>query len=117
MEVEDLQQLSSCDCMLVFPNYKGHYEIWANLNKDYMVWLDKDDFVKTLSAMFPAIRVPEVLKALMDGNIVFVGKENWHITKPRVEEPKLEMPTWKQVTRKGGLTSTYKINPLFGTRS
>ena len=66
MEVEDLQQLSSCDCMLVFPNYKGHYEIWANLNKDYMVWLDKDDFVRTLAAMFPAIKVPEVLKALTD---------------------------------------------------
>lgn len=116
MEVEDLQQLSSCDCMLVFPNYKGYYEIWANLNKDYMVWLDRDDFVKTLAAMFPAIRVPEVLKALNDGNIVFVGKENWHVTKPHVEEPKLEMPTLKQLTRKGGLTSTYKINPLFGTR-
>ena len=81
-----------------------------------MVWLDKDDFVKTLAAMFPAISVPEVLKALTDGNIVFVGKENWHVTKPHVEEPKLEMPILKQLTRKGGLTSSYKINPLFGTR-
>lgn len=115
METQDLQLLASCDCLLVQPNNKGFYEIWANMHKEDVVRLDREDLIKTIRSMYSAIDLVEFLKALTSGEILYVDKDSFKPVSPAEDEVIPVIPKLGSLINKGGLASGYQMNPLFGT--
>lgn len=84
ISTEDLQQLTSCEYLLVQYNYlRKDYEIWINLEEDNKIFLTKENFIKSIKSIFPKISIINLLELTNRGSIVFVNKDNFKEVKSK----------------------------------
>lgn len=84
ISTEDLQQLTSCEYLLVQYNYlRKDYEIWINLEEDNKVFLDKKNFIESIKSIFSRIDINNLLEMTNKGSIVFINKDEFREVKSK----------------------------------
>lgn len=96
ISTEDLQQLTSCEYLLIQYNYlRKDYEIWINLEEDNRIFLIKENFIKSIKSIFPKINITDLLELTNKGSIVFINKDEFREVKSKNQNISPTLPKIK----------------------